>query len=105
MLKTENYYCFIHENASGGLTILNGGSLSSLKFKDIEYYYDNIDIQIAHIKNSLDKFYQIQLQVSKAIKEMGGDGNIHGAIVDIDYFNHIYINPNDLTMTPYLHGI
>ena len=101
MLKKENYYCFIHENASGGLTILNGGSLSSLKFKDIEYYYDNIDIQIAHIKNPLDKFYQIQLQVSKAIKEIGGDGNIHGAIVDIDYFNHIYINPNDLTMTPY----
>ena len=28
-------------------------------------------------------------------------GRIHGCIVDLDYWNHIYINPYDGTLTPY----
>lgn len=101
MLKKQNYYCFIHQNASGGLAILNGGSLKLLALKNIQYYYDNMDIQIAYIKKPLDKFYEIQSQIAKAVKEIGGLGYIHGAIVDIDFYNHIYINPHDLTVTPY----
>lgn len=29
------------------------------------------------------------------------DGKIHGCIVDIDYYNHIYVNPFDGTIVPY----
>lgn len=101
MLKKNNYYCFIHENFAGGLSILNGGSLRSLSINDIQWYYDNMDIEIAFIKSPLDKFQSIQLQISKIIKEIGGSGYIHGAIVDIDFHNHIYINPYDWTITPY----
>lgn len=101
MLKKNNYYCFIHQNTSGGLTMLNGGSLKSLPNKDIQYYYDNMDIEISLIKTPLDKFQKIQEQISKEIKKFGGSGYIHGAIVDIDFYNHIYVNPNDLTITPY----
>lgn len=28
-------------------------------------------------------------------------GNVHGCIVDIDYFNHIYLNPYDGSIAPY----
>ncbi len=28
-------------------------------------------------------------------------GNIHGAIIDIDFYCHLYVNPNDMTVTPY----
>ena len=28
-------------------------------------------------------------------------GNVHGCIVDIDYYNHIYLNPYDGTIAPY----
>ena len=41
------------------------------------------------------------LDVSKMIRAIGGDGSIHGCIVDIDYYNHIYINPVDGKVTPY----
>lgn len=101
MLKKHDYYCFIHQNKSGGLTILNGGGLKSLKIKDLEYYYNNMDVEISYIKNPLDKFLGIQSQIAKAVKDIGGWGYIHGAIIDIDYHNHIYINPHDLTITPY----
>ena len=49
----------------------------------------------------LEPYYHIQKNVSKEIKAIGGSGYIHGCIVDIDYYNHIYINPFDLTCTPY----
>lgn len=101
MLKKKNYYCIIHKNASGGLTILNGGGLKSLTSKDIEYYYENMDAQIAFVKRPLDKFSAIQEKIADSIKYIGGSGHIHGAIVDIDYYNHIYVNPYDLSVTPY----
>lgn len=101
MLKKNEYYCFIHKNASGGLTILNGGSLKSLMSKEIEYYYDNMNAQIAFVKRPLDKFSEIQEKIADSIKHIGGSGYIHGAIIDIDYYNHIYVNPYDLSVTPY----
>lgn len=101
MLKKKNYYCFIHRNASGGLTILNGGSLKTLKTNGIMYYYNNMDEQIAFIKKPLDKFLTIQKKISDAIKHIGGSGHIHGAIIDIDYYNHIYVNPYDLSIVSY----
>lgn len=101
MLKKKDYYCFIHQNTSGGLTILNGGGLKSLKSQDIQYYYENMDAEINFIKTPLDKFQSIQQQISRAVKEIGGWGYIHGAIVDIDFYSHVYVNPNDLTIAPY----
>ena len=40
-------------------------------------------------------------QVSGFVKTIGGDGRIHGTIVDIDFMNHIYVNIKDGTLTPY----
>lgn len=101
MLKKNSYYCFIHENQSGGLTILNGGSPKSLMIKAIQWYYDNMDNVIDFIKKPLNQYQSIQLEISKALKRIGGSGEIHGAIVDIDCLNHIFVNPHDLTITPY----
>ena len=32
---------------------------------------------------------------------MGGDGRVHGCIVDINYYNHLFLNPFDGKLTPY----
>ena len=101
MLKKNQYYCFIHQSKSGLLSILNGGRLSSLGYHNIKYYYDNMDAVIAMINNPLEKYTSIQKQVSAEIRKIGGDGRIHGCIVDIDFFNHVYINPEDLKITAY----
>ncbi len=29
------------------------------------------------------------------------EGKVHGCIIDLDYFNHVYVNPYDGTITPY----
>ncbi|WP_049962646.1 hypothetical protein [Ruminococcus sp. HUN007] len=101
MLKRNCYYCFIHKSASGSLTILNGGSLKKLNVWNVNYYYEHMDEMIKMIKTPLDKYTSIQKKVSNEIRKIGGTGEIHGCIVDIDYYNHIYVNPSDMKLTCY----
>ncbi|RKJ74944.1 hypothetical protein D7X33_18810 [Butyricicoccus sp. 1XD8-22] len=101
MLKKSGYYCFIHQSKNGNLTILNGGAMKSLDVLDINYYYERMDGVICYIKQPLDKFSDIQNQIANTVKKIGGRGIIHGAIIDIDCWNHIYVNPNGRTITGY----
>lgn len=101
MLKKNGYYCFIHEAQSGNLTILNGGAMKKLESTSVQYYYDNMDAMIATIKTPFDQFTVFQKRIANKIKKIGGDGTIHGCIIDIDFYNHIYVNPIDLTMVGY----
>ncbi len=101
MLKKNGYYCFIKPSSEGRLSILNGGALKSLDRKDIEYYYDNMDYQISFYKEPLDKYSALQRKIANIVKQIGGDGSIHGSIVDIDFYNHIYVNPFDGTISGY----
>lgn len=101
MLKKNGYYCFLHKGKTGTLSILNGGTFKKLMHKNEQYYFDNMDRVIAKIMAPLDKYTKYQTLVADTVKQIGGDGKIHGCIVDIDFFNHIYINPSDLKLTSY----
>ena len=101
MLKKNGYYCFIHENNSKILTMMNGGSKRTLKIKDINYYYKNMDAVINTLKNPLERYNKAQAQISNMIKKIGGTGKIHGAIIDINFFNHVFLNPFDYSTTSY----
>lgn len=101
MLKKNGYYCFICESTIGNLMILNGGSFKKLKKQNIQYYYNNMDKMIAMIKSPYDKFNAFQMVIANEIKKLGGEGTIHGCIIDIDLYSHIYVNPLDLSITGY----
>ena len=101
MLKKNEYYCFIHKSGNNNLTILNGGAMKKLEIQDIQYYYDNMDTMISTIKTPLNKFTSFQKLIADMVKRIGGVGSIHGSIIDIDFNNHIYVNPFDLSMTDY----
>ena len=101
MLKKHGYYCFIIQSQNENLYILNGGSLKKLKSCNIHYYYGNMEKVTEKISDSLKEYFNFQKKIAKEIKMIGGEGYIHGCIVDIDFYNHIYINPFDLSITPY----
>ncbi len=101
MLKKDGYYCFLLKSADGKCMILNGGGRKKLLYDDIHYYYNNMDKQIAVINPPFTKYTNIQRKISDEIKRIGGIGTIHGCIVDIDCYNHIYINPIDMKITGY----
>jgi predicted MPP superfamily phosphohydrolase len=103
MLKRSGIYCFIQENLkNGNFYLLNGGAIKKLNYQNnLGYYFDNLE----YYANSIDFFmsnYNNKLnELSKLIKSFGGSGHIHGSIVDIDFFNHLYLNPFDGQVIPY----
>lgn len=101
MLKKNDYYCFIHKNKQGLLSILHGGALTRLECKDIQYYYDHMDQMIATSKTPMDKYTAFQKKIAGTIQKIGGDGRIHGCIIDINFLTHVYVNPIDFTVTGY----
>ena len=101
MLKKNGYYCFIHKTKVGSLAILNGGALKKLEIKDVQYYYDNMDKMIAAIKTPLNEYTSYEKSIANEVKKIGGSGRIHGCIIDIDFCNHIYVNPVDMKLTGY----
>jgi hypothetical protein len=53
------------------------------------------------IKLNLKNYNDTLKELSTLVKKIGGDGTIHGCIVDIDFWRHIYLHPQDGTITSY----
>ena len=101
MIKREKTYMFLMQNVSGNLQILNGGVIKRAGNHSLDYFYENLVKYSTSVKQFLSKYDEFQKQVSKEVKLIGGDGTIHGCIVDIDFYNHLYLNPLDGKVTPY----
>ena len=101
LLKKNDILMFVYKNDKGNLYIMNGGRQNRLKYKDIEYYFNNMDNYSIIIKEGTKSYYEYINQLSDYIKSIGGSGNIHGTIVDIDFYNHVYVNIYDGKITPY----
>lgn len=101
MLKKQKYYCFIYKGQSGSYSIMNGGALRKLNIQSINYYFERMDSVILSLQTPLNKYSAFQISIAEQIKKFGGDGSIHGCIIDIDFFNHVYVNPIDLKVTGY----
>lgn len=98
-IKKEEIYLFILET-NGKSYILNGAQAQRAE-KNKEYYYKNISKYYNNVSRTFSSFYQYEETVSSLIQAIGGEGTIHGCIVDYDYYNHVYVNPFDETLTPY----
>ena len=94
MVKKNGYYLFLIEQ-NKCLYILNGGQIKRASCSDINYLYDNMGAQIARIKKPLDDYTEYQKKIAAEIRKIGGSGKIHGCIIDIDFFNHVYVNPTN----------
>ena len=101
LLKKNDILMFVYKNDKGNLYIMNGGRQNRLKYKNIEYYFNNMDNYSIIIKEGTKSYYEYINQLSDYIKSIGGSGNVHGTIVDIDFYNHVYVNIYDGKITPY----
>jgi predicted MPP superfamily phosphohydrolase len=103
MLKKNGVYCFIQKHLNtGSLCVLNGGSPIKMKSqRELEYYYEKLDVYSQAVEEFLQQFNESLDSISEFVRAFGGSGRIHGFIVDIDYYNHLYLNPFDGSVTPY----
>ena len=93
MLKRDGIYCFLYRNNNEILYFLKGGDIRKLKHQNVQYFYDMMAIYKKAMEYVMNDYHNALKYISSQIKKIGGDGCIHGCIVDIDYFNHIYLNP------------
>ena len=104
LIKNNGYYMFVSVSSQGKYSLLHGGRRHSLK-RPLEYYYNNIEKYSVAVISCFREYWDALRIISEQLKSINPSGllsgNIHGCIVDIDWFNHIYINPYDGTVTPY----
>ena len=101
MLKREQTYLFVAEKENGKLFMLMGGHIKTLEHQSLQYYYDKMLYYSKSVRLFVSDYIAFQKRVSEEIKQFGGSGRIHGCIVDIDFFNHVYINPLDGKISSY----
>lgn len=101
-LKRGDTYMFVHRGEEGGnLHLLAGGRITNLSQADIGYYYRNLQKYSERVERLFAPYYSVLMAISEEVKGIGGYGFIHGSIVDIDFFNHIYLDPLEGSLTPY----
>ena len=98
-LKHAGVYMFVLESASG-LCLLEGGRRHKLDY-GIDYYFDNLPEYVRKVRCAFAPYRKALSMISDEVSAIGGTGTVHGCIVDIDWFNHVYLNPFDGKVTPY----
>lgn len=101
VIKSNGYYGFFIVKKSG-TSIVNGGRTKKIALsQNIKWIQDNFNIVVNKYLAALEPLRAKQVQLSRELKSLGFKGTIHGLIVDIDFYNHILVNPFDGTITFY----
>ncbi|MCR1916157.1 hypothetical protein NSA03_02335 [Lactobacillus taiwanensis] len=91
LIKKDGYYMFFLKTDDKEY-MLEGGTRHNISHP-LTYYYDNLTVYAKRVEKIFSKYFETLSKLAKEVRGIGGDGKIHGAIVDIDYFNHIYFEP------------
>lgn len=97
-IKRCGVYMFIYESRK--ISILAGGGLRTGHHTK-QYYYDHMPLYISRLNRLFSKYYNALKYVSDEVKKIGGSGRIHGSIVDIDFYNHLFLDPRQGAIKPY----
>ena len=100
MLKRDGLYCFFLQNGNR-LNLLDGGHIRNTYGNSLEYYYENMPRYGKAVFEFVKDYQKDLRRISIMVKSIGGSGRMHGCIVDVDFYNHIYLNPFDGTVTSY----
>lgn len=100
LLKRAKLYLFLFKNEKGNLMVLNGGAISKARH-DVDYFFDHMIEYADCLKSYFDEYNRKLKELSEMVKRIGGSGNIHGCIVDISFYDHLYLNPFDGKVTAY----
>lgn len=105
LIKRNGFYMFLVRrhlaNGKYHLNILNGGTQYRATH-DLQYYYDNLLVYGHTIELAFKKYQAFLVRLGSELRLLAhikpsnifsDTGRVHGSIVDIDYYNHIYVNP------------
>lgn len=102
MIKSNGFYMFLLTNPKLGTRICNGGIVKWISdISSIDYYETVFPIIVEHFLIALSPYREAQEHISHRLKELGFSGRIHGCIIDIDFYNHIGLDPETGVPTYY----
>ena len=101
LVKRGDYCAFFGRREGHSLLMLNGGAVRRVKNQDLNYYFDHLIEYVRAATDLLRPFLKMRHDLSDDVKRIGGFGDEHGAIVDIDFYNHVFLNPLDGKRTCY----
>lgn len=101
MVKHSGYYGFFLTSSKGSC-ICSGGRIKKIKEHHNIAQLDSIFLNMVNsYLKLLTPYRNAQEKIAREVRSFGGNGKIHGTIVDIDFYNHIMLNPLDSTVTYY----
>lgn len=68
---------------------------------DIAYYYERLGEYARLVKRAFVPYRRALAKIADEVRAIGGAGTVHGCIVDVDFYRHLFVNPFDGTVTPY----
>lgn len=113
MIKEKGYYGFfivnenkIRTNKGKSLTkgsfICAGGRVKKISSNaSIDYLKEEFFEMVQAYITVLSPYRNAQERIARLVKSFGGEGKIHGCIIDIDFLDHIMLNPSDGKVTYY----
>ena len=102
MIKQKGFYAFFVINPQTGTKICVGGKVKFVSNnQNIKYFYKAFLPMLTKYLKILAPYRSVQEKISEEVKSLGFDGNIHGCIIDIDFYHHIMLSPLDGTITLY----
>lgn len=101
MIKKNGFYMFVLVGAKESWLCVGAGIRTIQGVNRIEYFYNAFDTIVQRYISLYATTYKGLQVISEKLKKYGFDGRVHGFIIDIDYFNHIMINPFDGKITFY----
>ena len=101
LIKNRETFMFILKKSNGTIMLLDGGKPLNLKNQNVYYYYYKIGKYHEKINELFEPWKDTISKLSEVIKKIGGSGKIHGCIIDIDPFSHVFLNPYDKKITFY----
>lgn len=98
-LKQKGIYMFMLQYGLG-LYLLRGGQKLNV-FHGLEYYAADLEKYVEKIQAASRPYRNALDKIAAEVKRFGGSGYVHGSIVDIGFYNHIYLDPFDGYLMPY----
>lgn len=75
------------------LYLLEGGKINRLSSNIIQYYYGNMDKMAEILRKALMPYREELDRISREIMSIGGNGRVHGCIIDIGAYTHMWLEP------------
>ena len=100
-LKRDKKYMFIAKQ-DDKLYLLEGGKRRGLDSISLQYYYDNMNRMADILRRALMPYREELAKLSKAIMSVGGSGRVHGCIIDIGCYTHMWFDPTNGKLEAYL---